>query len=86
MDLTLTIIVILFFFRLVLISIGLITKWTGGLFFSRTPKRFYEDRYDTRYDSERQVGIQLSNGLLKYVPPISIVFLIVLVLKWFQII
>lgn len=86
MDSLTIILLVMFLFSLLLIAIGLITRWTGGLFFSRSPERFIKDKNDPICQSERQAGIRLSNILLKYEPPITIALVILICLKLFRII
>ncbi|MCH4167608.1 MAG: hypothetical protein LKF42_00010 [Streptococcaceae bacterium] len=84
-DLIIGLIAILLFFSLILIGIGYITRLTGGLFWSRSPQTYLRDLKDPRFIKEREVGNQLSTFLLKYIPPISIILLFILVLLIFHI-
>ncbi|EJC3743709.1 hypothetical protein P8942_03760 [Enterococcus faecium] len=79
-DLKTGVIVILLFGSLLLIGIGLVTKATGGLFWSRPPQNYFQDRNNPNFEEERRVGNRLSNTLLKYIPPISIGLLVILIL------
>lgn len=79
-DLKTGVIVILLFFSLVLIGISFLTRATGGLFWSRTLRSYFRDRNDPRFEAEREIGNKISVFLLKYIPPIAIGLLIILIL------
>lgn len=65
---------------LLLIS-ALFMKKSGGLFFSRTISQYEEDQKNPKFENERQLGKRVTTFIMKYVPPIFIAFLILLVLK-----
>lgn len=62
----------------ILLLLGLCLRATDGLFFSRTPQRFKSDRHDPNYEVERQVGLKVSNGLLRFSPGALCFFTLIL--------
>lgn len=60
-------------------------KLTNGLFLSRLPHQFVQDRHDPQYEHERQAGQRFSKLAFKYLPPFFIGFLLILLLSYFDI-
>ena len=61
-----------------LLVIALITRLTNGLFFSRFPWQFVNDRDDPRFEAERRAGKAYSYFIFKCVPTFLIGFLLLL--------
>lgn len=66
---------------LILIGIGFILKMTDGLFWARFPRDFIKDQENPDFEREREVGMNFSRWILRYVPPVSLVLLVLLLLK-----
>lgn len=64
----------------------MLTRATGGLFWSRPPQNYFRDKNDPRFELERKVGIRFSDAILMYIPPVSIGLLIILTLMLLKII
>lgn len=69
-----------------LILISIFMKKSDGLFLARTINQYKSDRNNPEYKKERKVGKNASKYILKYVPPFFIGFLILLILKSFNLI
>lgn len=69
-----------------LLAIALFMKRSNGLFFARSITQYKKDKNNPNYEKERYIGSTTSDYLLKYVPPIFIGFLILLILKTLHII
>lgn len=63
------------------IGIGFILKMTDGLFWARFPRDFIKDQENPDFEREREVGMNFSRWILRYVPPVSLVLLVLLLLK-----
>ncbi|MBP2097532.1 hypothetical protein [Enterococcus rivorum] len=66
----------------ILLLTAFLAKVTGGLFWSRTLKDYWEDLNSPYYQQEQEIGSNYSHLILKYVPPFFIAFLIIFV--WFN--
>ena len=64
-----------------LLICALFMKYSHGLFFSRTIDQYQKDRHDPKFKKERSVGTKFSEFILKYLPPIFINLVILLILK-----
>lgn len=64
-----------------LLAIGFFMKRSDGLFFSRTITQYKRDKNNPEYERERYVGKTTSEYILKYIPPVFMGFLMLLILK-----
>lgn len=63
----------------ILLLLALLIRYvTGGLFLSRTPQRFMEDRKNPFYDKEKKVGDSFSSWVLYYIPALCLACLLLL--------
>lgn len=69
-----------------LLLIAIFMKKSDGLFLARTINQYKDDQNNPEYEKERQVGKNASKYILKYVPPFFLGFLILLILKSFNLI
>lgn len=69
-----------------LILTAIFLKKSNGLFFARTLDQYKSDKNNPKYEKERYVGKNVSKYIFKYVPPLFIGFLILLILKFFNLI
>lgn len=68
----------------ILLLLALLIKYvTGGLFLSRTPQRFLEDRKNPFYDKEKRVGDFFSSWVLYYLPALCLACLLLLLFSLF---
>lgn len=66
-----------FVFTGILLLLALLIRYvTEGLFFSRTPQRFVQDKKNPFYDNERAVGNQFSSWVLHYLPALCLACLL----------
>jgi hypothetical protein len=55
-------------------------KYNNGLFFTRTPQRYKDDRYRPEFERERNVGNLMADKLLRIAPVIIIIsFLLIFI-------
>lgn len=80
----LIIVAILFLISLVIVVFGYALKRTNGLFFSRTPKDFINDRFDSKFEQERNYGEKISCFIINWVVPLSLGLFILMLLIAFK--
>ncbi|WP_086348258.1 hypothetical protein [Candidatus Enterococcus clewellii] len=67
----------------IVLLLALLIKYvTSGLFLSRTPQRFIQDKENPYYANERKFGYAFSSWALHYIPALCLACLILLLFSF----